>query len=308
MKVYTPEYYANFKCIADKCRHSCCIGWKIAVDSESMKKYTAKNSEYPFLESIETSGAEHCFRLGEDERCPHLDKNGLCRIIIGMGEEYLCDICREHPRFYHRLGDRIEAGLGLVCEAAAELILTSDTFPVSSELESEREEESVSAPELDSAIIMSSRAAISDILADKSISLDEKLQRIEEKFGIPSDIHTAEEWISILSELEVLDHEWLSLLSRADARAGINKHAEQYLERLFGYLVYRHVSLAESRENMIARIGFAILGVRIVNAVISGLSKYDLLTVADVARMYSSEIEYSEDNTAELIFEFESAI
>ena len=29
MTVTVPSYYKDFKCIADKCRHSCCIGWEI---------------------------------------------------------------------------------------------------------------------------------------------------------------------------------------------------------------------------------------------------------------------------------------
>lgn len=39
MKLYAPEYYKNFKCIADKCEHSCCIGWEIDIDEETLKKY-----------------------------------------------------------------------------------------------------------------------------------------------------------------------------------------------------------------------------------------------------------------------------
>lgn len=32
MKNYQPDYYNNFKCIADKCSITCCQEWKIAVD------------------------------------------------------------------------------------------------------------------------------------------------------------------------------------------------------------------------------------------------------------------------------------
>ena len=40
MKLYAPRYYLQFKCIADACRHSCCVGWEIDVDGETMKKYS----------------------------------------------------------------------------------------------------------------------------------------------------------------------------------------------------------------------------------------------------------------------------
>ncbi len=308
VKVYIPDYYSKFVCIADKCRHSCCVGWEITVDSDSMKKYIAYSTEYPIIESIEYNGSEYCFRLDNDERCPHLDESGLCRIILNMGEGYLCDICREHPRFYSRVGDRIEAGLGMVCEAAAELILTSDTLAPLREAAEERAEDSVLVPAVDGAAILSARAEITDIISDKGRSLEYKLRRISEKFSIPGDIHTPEEWISIFKELEILDTGWQELLDNAMPDAPISAEAEQYLERLLQYLIYRHLSGSDSYENMRARIGFSILGVRLVNAVLAGIGRWDLSTVIEVARMYSSEIEYSEENTAELIFEFESAI
>ena len=39
MKTIVPNYYKNFRCIADKCRHSCCVGWEIDVDDATMEKY-----------------------------------------------------------------------------------------------------------------------------------------------------------------------------------------------------------------------------------------------------------------------------
>ena len=38
--VYAPKYYKKFKCIADKCQHSCCVGWEIDIDRESEEKYS----------------------------------------------------------------------------------------------------------------------------------------------------------------------------------------------------------------------------------------------------------------------------
>ena len=39
MKLYVPDYYGKFKCIAEKCKHNCCIGWEIDIDSQSLEKY-----------------------------------------------------------------------------------------------------------------------------------------------------------------------------------------------------------------------------------------------------------------------------
>ena len=46
MKTYAPDYYKKFVCIADKCRHSCCVGWEIDVDDISYNKYCNMNSDF----------------------------------------------------------------------------------------------------------------------------------------------------------------------------------------------------------------------------------------------------------------------
>ena len=38
-----PDFYDNFKCIADKCTDSCCIGWEIDVDETALEKYNKIN-------------------------------------------------------------------------------------------------------------------------------------------------------------------------------------------------------------------------------------------------------------------------
>ena len=34
-----PAYYEEFQCVADACRHNCCIGWKIDIDEETAARY-----------------------------------------------------------------------------------------------------------------------------------------------------------------------------------------------------------------------------------------------------------------------------
>ena len=122
-----PDFYDDFKCIADKCRHSCCLGWEIDIDDESLRRFMAVDGEFGeyMRRNIELEPTPH-FVLGGDERCPFLREDGLCKMILTLGEDSICDICREHPRFYNELPGRIEAGLGLCCEEAARLLLMSD--------------------------------------------------------------------------------------------------------------------------------------------------------------------------------------
>ena len=42
MKIYTPSYYARFRCLAGDCRDTCCRGWEIDIDPESYARYLAQ--------------------------------------------------------------------------------------------------------------------------------------------------------------------------------------------------------------------------------------------------------------------------
>lgn len=119
MKTIVPDYYFEFKCVADKCRHTCCEGWEVDVDSEKLEQYRADSFIAPHIDETDTPH----FRLDERERCPFLNKSGLCELIIRYGEDALCQICRDHPRFRNFWSDRTETGLGLVCEEAGRIIL-----------------------------------------------------------------------------------------------------------------------------------------------------------------------------------------
>ena len=121
MKIFYPTYYKEFKCIADKCKDSCCIGWEIDIDEKTREKYKALDTELG-REIVEKT-KRGFFPLEKNGRCAFLDSKGLCRIISSVGEGYLCDICREHPRYYGISADGLEGGLGLGCEEAARLIL-----------------------------------------------------------------------------------------------------------------------------------------------------------------------------------------
>lgn len=126
MKLIVPDYYPRFRCIAGDCRHSCCIGWEIDIDEDTLETYKAAEGELGrrLREHIDFDSDCPHFITGADGRCPFLNGDNLCDLIIGMGEETLCGICDLHPRFRNDFSDRTEMGLGLCCEEAARLILT----------------------------------------------------------------------------------------------------------------------------------------------------------------------------------------
>ena len=128
MKKVFPDFYDRFECIADKCRHTCCVGWEIDVDDDTALFYQQNEDILGarFSDVIKKDEEGYHFILSEDERCPFLREDGLCRIIKSYGEEALCDICALHPRFYGDFGEYELCGLGLSCEAVCDLLWESD--------------------------------------------------------------------------------------------------------------------------------------------------------------------------------------
>ena len=46
MKIRVPDYYDEFKCIADKCTDTCCAGWQVDVDDKSFAYYKTIKGEF----------------------------------------------------------------------------------------------------------------------------------------------------------------------------------------------------------------------------------------------------------------------
>ena len=280
-----PSYYNKFRCKADRCQHSCCVGWEIDVDEETMSKYRSEGRE-DILCHINGDSIE----LMDGDRCPFLRADGLCRIISELGESHTSLICREHPRFYHRVGQTLEGGIGAGCEAAAEIILSSDDY--SDFFSVAREGQAADETELDT---LSYRDEIYNILKMREKSFAERLDKIKDMHGVV-DLHSDEEWNGIFGDLEYLYPEHREVIKVG----GEMTADDRYLERFFAYLVFRHLSIATSVDNLRARLGFCILLTRILG---SGASSF--AEASELARIISEEIEYSVDNTDALIFEFE---
>ena len=293
MKLYAPKYYKRFKCIADKCPHSCCVGWEIDIDENTLEKY--KGAKYPYgavvLQSISMDGDPH-FMLCESDRCPHLDGRGLCRIISQLGEDYLCDICREHPRFYNYTGVA-EVGIGMSCTEAARIILTSSDY-------AEMEEIGISAAEADGIEFdgRAKRGEIYAILRDESRAYEERLKVIYSKYALEAGEDSL--WLKILDACEYLDagHKEL-FMSYSSARRPSGK--DEYLERFLAYFVYRHCTEALDADDFCARLSFCLFCERLFASLICAEGLDELCDLVALAVVISEELEYSDENTLALM-------
>lgn len=175
MIIRKPDYYDRFQCIAGECSDSCCIGWEIDVDEERQAKYRAVTGELgERLRTCVDWEEGHFILQGKEERCPFLNHENLCDLIIGLGEESLCEICREHPRYYEWYDGLTEAGVGLCCEAAARLILECEDKAGFMEVEEaddlQNAEEENEDAELVS-VLMKARETAFSVLQDRKYSI-----------------------------------------------------------------------------------------------------------------------------------------
>lgn len=295
MKLFAPKYYVKFKCIADKCTHSCCTGWEIDIDARSLQKYRELPDGYGdnIRQSISENEVPH-FKLGDDERCPHLDENGLCRIITELGEGYLCDICREHPRFYNTTALGREVGLGMSCEEACRIILASDDFDQMTELGAVRGR----APKI-TFDVTPHRDFVFKALKNAQLSLCEKLNVIEKEYEL--DLAQNEESLKgVLEELEYLNEADKELFSCYSSNPQVAKEDEKPLCSALAYFVYRHCSSARGLAEFRAALGLCLFLEGLIASVLARTER----SIFDIARTISEEIEYSEDNTCLIKEEF----
>lgn len=131
MKKYVLNYYSAFRCAAGACKHTCCAGWELNIDAETLCGYKNEPSAYALALKKGVNFKKSQFRRDKAGRCAFLNGEGLCELILNLGEQRLCQVCRDHPRFRSFFGDREETGLGFCCEEAARLILS---FPQKIEL------------------------------------------------------------------------------------------------------------------------------------------------------------------------------
>ena len=310
MKLIAPDYYTKFQCIADRCRHSCCIGWVIDVDADTLEYYHSVEGTLGkrLKNGIDEGGETAHFILGEEERCPFLNHTGLCDLITELGEESLCQICTDHPRYRNFYSDRTEIGLGLCCEAAGELILKRKEKTTLVVLEDDGENEELDVPDES---LLTWREQLFAIAQDRSLTIKERVVSVlnAAEFTIPA--RSLAEWADIYLELERLEESWTDCLQEmkntdiSDAPVLDTEEWEIAFEQLLVYFLYRQLPFALDDGEYEGRAAFCVLSYRIirnlcrVHAVLHGGVVLDDLV--DIARQYSAEIEYSDENVEALL-------
>ncbi|MBE6824576.1 MAG: hypothetical protein E7513_04445 [Ruminococcaceae bacterium] len=299
MHIY-PNYYKNFKCIASRCKHNCCIGWEIGIDENTLHFYHTVECDLSerFKNHISFDDTAH-FILLEDERCPFLNNHNLCDIITTLGEEHICDICKEHPRFHNELPDRTESGLGLCCEEACRIILSQKekmTLQCESEITTD-----------DKIIILRDKAL--ETLQNREKHMSERIDDMLMLCNTSFKLYDITRWCDVLLSFERMDDSWTTLLTILKEN---NEHQNSYdfknhmadreheYEQFATYTLYRHFANAPTLQEAQKRAKFTAFSYAFLYALGEAMYKtsgeFTFETQIDIARLFSSEIEYSDEN------------
>ncbi|MBQ8859939.1 MAG: flagellin lysine-N-methylase [Ruminococcus sp.] len=297
MNIY-PNYYKEFKCIAGKCKHNCCIGWEIDIDEDTLGFYNCVEGEFgkTLKDNINYCDIPH-FKLGKNERCPFLNENNLCEIIINLGEDALCDICTQHPRFHNELPDRVESGLGLCCEEAARLIL------------SQREKTTLVGNSNTNDKIILLRDKVIDALQNRTKGINKRIDDMLSLCKTSLVERPIKSYCDLLISLETLDEKWEELLLSLKEKASNIDYAsfeshisgrEFEYEQFLVYLIYRHFANSPNLEEAQKRARFTAFSYTLLYY-LGALTyhtkgEFNFEDQVELTRLFSSEIEYSDEN------------
>ena len=313
-----PGYCRDFICSADKCSDNCCIGWEIDIDEKTAEYYMSVEGEFgKRLKNGITSGDCYSFILNNG-RCPFLNERNLCDIILNLGEDKLCHICNEHPRYYEWFDGVIEGGVGLCCEEAAKLILTRGGEAGFFEKETDYEK----CDEYDSELfdyLCDARERITGILRDGK-SLKDDVSEIlafaadvqdcidnggildmpgERKCVSASGKADTSAMLAVFSSLEPIDEKWRPYIDGLEKNAKIihlSESYEKYIRNIGIYYIWRYFLKGVFDEEILSKVKLAVISMAMLGIMFGSECGADMHRCAVLAKNYSKETEYSEEN------------
>lgn len=317
----TPSYYNKFRCTADSCTDNCCIGWEIDIDSDTAAYY--KSVKGDFGKRLKENISDENFFILKGERCPFLNEKNLCDIIINCGENRLCQICRDHPRYFEWYGKIKEGGVGLSCEEGARLILTNDGTDICEGVADEYEDE-IDGELL--SVLIAARDTLFDVLRSKLplrkrltelLAYAEALQlqldnpHLDEISFTPDRacVSSLDEFFSLYADFEPIDDSWTEELRRlselptreAEATAFKTVQAEEYATRLAVYFLWRYFLKGAFDSEILSKVKFAVVSSLVIGLMVG--DKSNLAVWTKKSKLYSKQMEYSDENR-ELFYDY----
>ncbi len=299
MKNYILNYYPNFKCVAGDCKHTCCAGWELQIDEQALVSYKKEQSSFKkeLIRGIDFKKSK--LKADKNGRCIFLNQNGLCEIIINLGEQSLCQVCRDHPRFRAFFNDRIEMGLGFCCEEATRIILTFQDKIGPVLLSDDKEQKEV---DFNQKNIFEFRKTALNIVQDRNIDINQRIKNLLSLCNAQINYNDYVKVLKIFLSFERLDKSWTARLKKLKKTIFVKSVASNltlYAEQFLVNSLFRHLYDAEDTFEVRARTIACVFGWWVINSIIANEQAEeaaDLNLIVDVVRAYSAEVEYSQKN------------
>lgn len=295
MKLVTPSFYKDFKCIAGDCPDSCCQGWEVDADEDSLAYYKTLTGDIKkridgVLDKDEFGNT--IFRLAERKRCPFLNDENLCDMHIAIGGEHTPFTCRTFPRFINDFGSTREMGISFSCPVASDMMwYLKDDFSFVSEINSLPP----SLNDIDAELyfkLFKIREKAYQIILDKTKPLNERIKELllfgsalQDEIDSYEENNECTEIIEIFKNPEVINNEWVEKVNNAHFdKEVINSKP---CESIAMYFLFRYFMQAVYDKDVLSKIKMSAIGV-----LIPAFFGNDSWTI----HLWSKETEHSDIN------------
>ena len=295
-----PTIYHEFQCKADQCENTCCQLWTIDIDEPTAERYHSMTGSLGEslrqAITVDDEGSHFIFSKAQP-MWPLLNGKGLCKVVLELGEEGLCDTCHMHPRFYKYIEDLELCGVGLSCEASVELLARQEPmdlllFTIEDDHNEFNSEE---------------RLTLHNIFELLAFDLDPNLFKYTPK---PSK-QSFKELLDLYKQTEPIDENWTAqvntLSSKLDqlitfVQTYIQQEDMSLFNKVYQYILYRQIDMLSdySLESILA---YAKSGADYI-LIASALEGQPLKQVA----RWSQQIEYDENNVELLLQHYEAQL
>ena len=295
-----PTIYHEFQCKANRCENTCCQLWTIDIDEPTAERYHSMTGSLGEslrqAITVDDEGSHFIFSKAQP-MCPLLNEKGLCKVVLELGEEGLCDTCHMHPRFYKYIEDLELCGVGLSCEASVELLARQEPmdlllFTIEDDHNEFNSEE---------------RLTLHNIFELLAFDLDPNLFKYTPK---PSK-QSFKELLDLYKQTEPIDENWTAqvntLSSKLDqlitfVQTYIQQEDMSLFNKVYQYILYRQIDMLSdySLESILA---YAKDGTDYI-LIASALEGQPLKQVA----RWSQQIEYDENNVELLLQHYEAQL
>lgn len=174
--LYTiPDYYREFRCLAEACQDTCCAGWEIVVDKKSLRKYRSVKGSFRKRMVRSVNWLRGTFRQSKNGRCTFLNDDNLCDLYTALGRNSLCRTCRRYPRHIEEFEGVREISLSISCPEAARILLEKREATTFLSVEKGGEEEFADFDPFLYSELADLREVIIRILQDRSLETEVRM-------------------------------------------------------------------------------------------------------------------------------------